>query len=86
MRRLQREHILGDSARYSMLGNSIVVNVLAHIMQNVAERLEGTPMIAKLRNRKSGRGNISAVRPNTGSVPFSEGQRNFKQLKKEELK
>jgi DNA (cytosine-5)-methyltransferase 1 len=31
--------IMSDSARYSMLGNSIVVNVLAYIMQNIAEQL-----------------------------------------------
>jgi DNA (cytosine-5)-methyltransferase 1 len=30
---------MSDSARYQMLGNSIVVNVLAYIMQNVAEHL-----------------------------------------------
>jgi site-specific DNA-cytosine methylase len=34
---------MSDSARYQMLGNSIVVNVLAYIMQNVAERHGGTP-------------------------------------------
>jgi DNA (cytosine-5)-methyltransferase 1 len=33
--------IMSDSARYQMLGNSIVVNVLAYIMQNVAEQLGG---------------------------------------------
>jgi len=31
--------IMSDSARYQMLGNSIVVNVLAYIMQNIAEQL-----------------------------------------------
>ncbi len=31
--------IMSDSARYQMLGNSIVVNVLAYIMQNVAKYL-----------------------------------------------
>jgi DNA (cytosine-5)-methyltransferase 1 len=30
---------MSDSARYQMLGNSIVVNVLAYIMQNIAELL-----------------------------------------------
>ena len=30
---------MSDSARYSMMGNSIVTNVLAYIMQNIAERL-----------------------------------------------
>jgi site-specific DNA-cytosine methylase len=34
--------IMSDSTRYQMLGNSIVVNVLAYIMQNVAEQLGGT--------------------------------------------
>ena len=33
--------IMSDSTRYQMLGNSIVVNVLAYIMQNVAELLGG---------------------------------------------
>jgi site-specific DNA-cytosine methylase len=33
--------IMSDSARYQMLGNSIVVNVLAYIMQNIADRLNG---------------------------------------------
>jgi DNA (cytosine-5)-methyltransferase 1 len=31
--------LLSDSARYQLLGNSIVVNVLAYIMQNIAEAL-----------------------------------------------
>jgi DNA (cytosine-5)-methyltransferase 1 len=31
--------VMSDSARYQMLGNSIVVNVLAYIMQNIAEQL-----------------------------------------------
>jgi DNA (cytosine-5)-methyltransferase 1 len=31
--------VMSDSARYQMLGNSIVVNVLAYIMQNVAKYL-----------------------------------------------
>ena len=35
--------IMSDSARYQMLGNSIVVNVLAYIMQNIAARLGGAP-------------------------------------------
>jgi DNA (cytosine-5)-methyltransferase 1 len=39
--------VMSDSARYQMLGNSIVVNVLAYIMQNVAERLGGTPQWIK---------------------------------------
>ncbi|MDR1321176.1 MAG: DNA cytosine methyltransferase [Gracilibacteraceae bacterium] len=30
---------MSDSARYQMCGNSIVVNVLAYIMQNIAARL-----------------------------------------------
>jgi site-specific DNA-cytosine methylase len=30
---------MSDSVRYSMLGNSIVVNVLAYIMQNIADKL-----------------------------------------------
>ena len=30
-----------DSARYQMCGNSIVVNVLAYIMQNIAEKFGG---------------------------------------------
>jgi DNA (cytosine-5)-methyltransferase 1 len=34
--------IMSDSTRYQMLGNSIVVNVLAYIMQNIAELLGGT--------------------------------------------
>ncbi|GHU58597.1 hypothetical protein FACS1894133_3650 [Clostridia bacterium] len=34
--------IMSDSTRYQMLGNSIVVNVLAYILQNVAEQLGGT--------------------------------------------
>jgi DNA (cytosine-5)-methyltransferase 1 len=29
--------LISDSARYSLIGNSIVVNVLAYIMQNIAE-------------------------------------------------
>jgi DNA (cytosine-5)-methyltransferase 1 len=33
--------IMSDSARYSMCGNSIVVNVLAYIMQNIAAALRG---------------------------------------------
>jgi DNA (cytosine-5)-methyltransferase 1 len=33
--------LMSDSARYSALGNSIVVNVLAYIMQNIAEHLNG---------------------------------------------
>jgi hypothetical protein len=33
--------VMSDSARYQMLGNSIVVNVLAYIMQNIAEQLGG---------------------------------------------
>jgi hypothetical protein len=33
--------VMSDSARYSMCGNSIVVNVLAYIMQNVATALRG---------------------------------------------
>lgn len=42
--------MMSDSARYSMCGNSVVVNVLAYIMQNIAERLyeEAT---GKCRNR-----------------------------------
>lgn len=32
---------MSDTARYSLLGNSVVVNVLAYIMQNAAERLGG---------------------------------------------
>jgi site-specific DNA-cytosine methylase len=32
---------MSDSARYQMLGNSIVVNVLAYIMQNIADFLGG---------------------------------------------
>jgi DNA (cytosine-5)-methyltransferase 1 len=32
---------MSDSARYQMCGNSIVVNVLAYIMQNIAARLGG---------------------------------------------
>jgi DNA (cytosine-5)-methyltransferase 1 len=32
---------MSDSARYQMCGNSIVVNVLAYIMQNIAARLRG---------------------------------------------
>ncbi|GHV16988.1 DNA methyltransferase [Clostridia bacterium] len=32
---------ISDSARYSLLGNSIVVNVIAYIMQNIAEMLGG---------------------------------------------
>ena len=35
--------VMSDSTRYQMLGNSIVVNVLAYIMQNVAEYLGGSP-------------------------------------------
>ena len=35
--------IMSDSARYQMLGNSIVVNVLAYIMQNIAARLGDSP-------------------------------------------
>jgi DNA (cytosine-5)-methyltransferase 1 len=35
--------IMSDSARYQMLGNSIVVNVLAYIMQNIAEQLRNNP-------------------------------------------
>ena len=31
--------VMSDSVRYQMLGNSIVVNVLAYIMQNIAVRL-----------------------------------------------
>lgn len=31
--------VMSDSTRYQMLGNSIVVNVLAYIMQNIAEQL-----------------------------------------------
>ncbi|MDR0324926.1 MAG: DNA cytosine methyltransferase [Oscillospiraceae bacterium] len=31
--------LMSDSARYQMCGNSIVVNVLAYIMQNIAEKL-----------------------------------------------
>ncbi|MDR1703309.1 MAG: DNA cytosine methyltransferase [Clostridiales bacterium] len=31
--------LMSDSARYSMCGNSIVVNVLAYIMRNIAEKL-----------------------------------------------
>jgi DNA (cytosine-5)-methyltransferase 1 len=34
--------MMSDSTRYQMLGNSIVVNVLAYIMQNIAELLGGT--------------------------------------------
>jgi hypothetical protein len=34
--------IMSDSTRYQMLGNSIVVNVLTYIMQNIAEQLGGT--------------------------------------------
>jgi site-specific DNA-cytosine methylase len=30
---------MSDSSRYQMLGNSIVVNVLAYIMQNIANTL-----------------------------------------------
>jgi hypothetical protein len=33
--------IMSDSTRYQMLGNSIVVHVLAYIMQNIAERFGG---------------------------------------------
>jgi DNA (cytosine-5)-methyltransferase 1 len=33
--------LMSDSARYQMCGNSIVVNVLAYIMQNIAARLRG---------------------------------------------
>jgi DNA (cytosine-5)-methyltransferase 1 len=33
---------ISDASRYRLLGNSIVVNVLAPIMQNIAERLGGT--------------------------------------------
>jgi len=33
--------VMSDSARYAMLGNSIVVHVLAYIMQNVAAALGG---------------------------------------------
>jgi len=32
--------MMSDSARYSALGNSIVVNVLAYIMQNIAEQMK----------------------------------------------
>jgi len=32
--------LISDSARYQALGNSIVVNVLAYIMQNIAEELK----------------------------------------------
>jgi DNA (cytosine-5)-methyltransferase 1 len=32
---------MSDSARYSMCGNSIVVNCLAYIMQNIADVLGG---------------------------------------------
>jgi len=32
--------LISDSARYQALGNSIVVNVLAYIMQNIAEQLK----------------------------------------------
>jgi DNA (cytosine-5)-methyltransferase 1 len=35
--------VMSDSTRYQMLGNSIVVNVLAYIMQNVAEQLGSIP-------------------------------------------
>jgi DNA (cytosine-5)-methyltransferase 1 len=31
--------VLSDSARYQLCGNSIVVNVLAYIMQNTADLL-----------------------------------------------
>jgi DNA (cytosine-5)-methyltransferase 1 len=31
--------VLSDSARYQLCGNSIVVNCLAYIMQNIAEAL-----------------------------------------------
>jgi DNA (cytosine-5)-methyltransferase 1 len=31
---------MSDTARYSMCGNSIVVNVLAYIMQNIADYLQ----------------------------------------------
>jgi DNA (cytosine-5)-methyltransferase 1 len=32
---------MSDSARYRMCGNSVVVNVLAYIFQNIAEKLMG---------------------------------------------
>jgi len=32
--------LISDSARYQALGNSIVVNVLAYIMQNIAESMK----------------------------------------------
>ena len=32
--------LISDSARYQLLGNSIVVNVLAYIMQNIAEAMK----------------------------------------------
>jgi len=33
---------ISDSARYQLLGNSIVVNVLAYIMQNISEQLKNS--------------------------------------------
>ncbi|GHU35066.1 DNA methyltransferase [Clostridia bacterium] len=43
---------ISDSARYSLLGNSIVVNVIAYIMQNIAEMLGGEQQYRNKQTRK----------------------------------